>query len=345
MASTKLGMRPIHTLALRLVLAGILLAGLSGCGKDEAPPPTPTGTPASGAAPTPAPTAEPAEEAAPLPMDVNQLLDAARTAMREQRLVYPPNNNAIAYYLRVLDEDSTNRNAQLAILELMPLAQGATERMIESDRLDDAQAAVILLKRAQPTSVVVTTLEQRIALQRRALDQRRVAEEQAQRLAERQALQAQQQAQQAAQAAQAAPPPVAAAPPPTQPARPAATETPPPTQPPVQQPPTQVASAAPPPSVATTTAPQNRDFQVVRRVNPTYPPQALRQRTAGWVELSFTVTESGDVTDVEVVNANPRRVFDREASRALSQWKFNPRIENGRPVAAKARQRLEFNLD
>jgi outer membrane biosynthesis protein TonB len=38
-------------------------------------------------------------------------------------------------------------------------------------------------------------------------------------------------------------------------------------------------------------------------------------------------------------------VFDREATRALSQWKFTPRVENGRPVSAKARQRLTFSLN
>ena len=131
--------------------------------------------------------------------------------------------------------------------------------------------------------------------------------------------------------------------------RPTATATPPrqpASTPPVSTAPaTQVASAAPATSIAAATAPQNQDFKLVKRVNPTYPSQALRARTEGWVELSFTVGVDGSVDGVEVVNANPRRLFDREAMRALSQWKFTPRVENGKPVPAKARQRLEFTLN
>lgn len=322
-----------------LVLAGALAA----CGGEE-PAPAPSGTtPAAGAVPTaPAETA-PAAPAAP--QTVAELLDAARNAMKEQRLVQPEGDNAIEYYLRVLEAEPDNRHAQLAILELMPLAQGVAEQMIETNRFDEATAALRLLKRAQPTSVVVTNLEQRIVQQRRAEDQRRQAEEEQARLAERQERERAAAEAATARAAAAAPPPAATPPRPA--AQPAARPTPsapaPATTTPAQ--PTQVASAAPAPSVASSTSPQNKDFQLVKRVNPTYPPQALRSRTEGWVELSFTITTDGNVEGVEVVNSEPRRIFDRDAIRALSQWKFSPRIEGGKPVAAKARQRLSFSLN
>lgn len=315
------------------------IVGLTGCGGDEPAAPPQTTSPA-GAAPVAAQPAEPAPAAVVAPQTVPELLESARTAMREQRLIQPVGNNAIEFYLKVLDAEPDNRHAQLAILELMPLAQGVAEKMIEDSRLEEAQAAVGLLKRAQPTSVVVTNLEQRIVIQRRAEEQRLRSEEEAAQLAERQAQAAQQAAAQAA-AQPAAPPPARPAATTSTPARePAA---PPPTA--TQAPPTQVASAAPAPSVAASTAPQNKDFALVKRVNPSYPTQALRSRTEGWVELSFTITTSGDVEGVEVVDAQPRRIFDREAMRALSQWKFTPRTEGGKPVAAKARQRLTFTLN
>ena len=101
--------------------------------------------------------------------------------------------------------------------------------------------------------------------------------------------------------------------------------------------------AAPTPVVAAANA-EDRNFQLTRKVEATYPQRALRQRIEGWVELTFTVTATGDVTDVVVVDSQPRREFDREAVRALGQWKFKPRITNGKPVSASARQRLEFKL-
>lgn len=331
--------RKIRLLPMVVVLASV--AGLSACGGDEPAQPQ-DGSPA-GAAPVAAPTAPAvAPVAATAPQTVPELLDAARAAMREQRLILPVGDNAIEYYLKVLDAEPGNRQAQLAILELMPLAQGVAEKMIDDNRLDEARNAVDLLKRAQPTSVVVTNLEQRIVVQRRAEEQRLKAEEEAARLAERQEREAAaQQAQAAAQPEPAATPPApspepvasAPAPEPTAPATPTETA------------PTQVASAAPPPSVSSSTAPQNKDFQLVKRVNPSYPPQALRSRTEGWVELSFTITANGDVEGIEVVDAEPRRVFDREAMRALGQWKFTPRVEGGKAVPAKARQRLTFTLN
>jgi protein TonB len=36
----------------------------------------------------------------------------------------------------------------------------------------------------------------------------------------------------------------------------------------------------------------------------------------------MTIDGSGEVTRVEIVEANPRRVFDRAVVRALAQWKY-----------------------
>lgn len=341
------GLRSTKILPLCLMLAA--LGGLSACGGDEAP--EAPSAPSAPVAATPA-VAAPVETAPAL--TIAQLLSAASTAMREQRMVQPVGDNAIEYYLRVLDAEPENRQAQLAILDLMPMAQGATEQLIDGDRLDEAQVAVALLKRASPTSVIVTSLEQRIVAQRRAGEQKLQAETEQAKLAE---VRAREQAAAAQAAVQAPATPdvapastVASTPAPsarratTTSPRPAsaAADTPPST---TTTPPTQVASAAPATSVAASTSPKNKDFVLTRRVDAQYPRDAQRGRTEGWVELSFTVTANGDVEGVEVANANPRRVFDREAIRALSQWKFSPRIENGKPVAARARQRLEFNLD
>jgi len=336
------------TVARHLPAIAILMGALtlSGCSDDAPEASTTVVSPAA----VVAPVQDPVSDAEPA-LTVPQLLAAASTAMREQRMVQPVGDNAIEYYLQVLDAEPENRQAQLAILELMPMAQGVTEQMIDGNRLDEAQVAVALLKRASPTSVIVTSLEQRIVSQRRAEDQKKQAEEEQTRLAEVRTREA---------AAAAAAPEVADVPPPlaaaTTPARtpstatprsstPASTAPPPATTTPPVTPPTQVASASPATSVAAQTAPQNQDFALTRRVDAQYPKDALRSRTEGWVELSFTVSASGDVESVEVINANPRRVFDREAIRALGQWKFSPRIENGKPVAAKARQRLEFTLN
>lgn len=69
------------------------------------------------------------------------------------------------------------------------------------------------------------------------------------------------------------------------------------------------------------------------RVDPTYPPEASRSGTEGWVKLGFTVSASGSVSDIEVIESQPARVFDRAARRALKKWKYKPKLVDGKPVS------------
>ena len=264
--------------------------------------------------------------------DIVALLAEARAARDKGQYIDPEGANEVELYLRVLELDANNRAAQDALLEVIPYAQDRVDQYISEGNIPQADRALALMRRADPNAVFLTSLAGRLETQKRL---------QASREADQIALQQaqQQQAQARAQQAQTA---VA------DPAAPAVTETPaaPPaaTPRPVATPAPTIASATPPPSVAQQTAPETRNFQLIKKVDPVYPQRALRQRMEGWVELSFTVTATGDVTGVEVVNAQPKREFDREAIRALQQWKFRPRIENGKAVQSSARQRLEFRL-
>lgn len=60
--------------------------------------------------------------------------------------------------------------------------------------------------------------------------------------------------------------------------------------------------------------------RVLARVEPDYPGSAPDQ---GFVKARLTLDNNGNVTRVDVTDAQPRRVFDRAVVRALSQWKFN----------------------
>jgi protein TonB len=82
------------------------------------------------------------------------------------------------------------------------------------------------------------------------------------------------------------------------------------------------------------------------RIEPKYPVQAARDGKEGWVRLSFTINEVGGVDDVEVIDADPKRVFDREAKRALRKWKYKPNIVDGKPTKQFGMKvQLDFKLD
>lgn len=88
------------------------------------------------------------------------------------------------------------------------------------------------------------------------------------------------------------------------------------------------------------------DATPIVRIEPKYPAQAARDGKEGWVRLSFTINEVGGVDDVEVIDADPKRVFDREAKRALSKWKYKPKIEDGKPMKQfNMKVQLDFKLD
>ena len=78
---------------------------------------------------------------------------------------------------------------------------------------------------------------------------------------------------------------------------------------------------------------------------PEYPVDALRDGTEGWVDLKVTVNPDGGVVSVEVVNAEPRRVFDRAASRAAQRWEFDPPSAHGVQEPVTKVYRLSFELD
>jgi protein TonB len=87
------------------------------------------------------------------------------------------------------------------------------------------------------------------------------------------------------------------------------------------------------------------DVIPIVRIAPQYPRQALLQGIEGWVRLEFMINPDGTVADPAVVEAEPPRIFNTSALRAILRWKFKPRIVDGRPVPRRGAQIIEFKLE
>jgi protein TonB len=74
------------------------------------------------------------------------------------------------------------------------------------------------------------------------------------------------------------------------------------------------------------------DATPIVRIEPKYPIQAARDGKEGYVILSFSINKIGGVEDVNVIEAQPKRVFDKEAKRALRKWKYKPKVVEGKPL-------------
>jgi len=317
--------------ASRQVLLAALALGLAACGGGEQQP---AAGPATAPAATPAPAAPVAAQPAPVPvvpeLTVPELLKAGSLALTEQRLVAPAGNNAMEYYLKVLEKDKANVHASQALVDIFPLAVNVVERSINQKQIDEADRMVKLLDQASPTSYTVTTIRSKLEAARSTVARELAATQLAQQQAATTAQAAAQQAaaQRAADAARPATPAPA-------PAQPVATA---PAPPPVAPPPAPVPEPVAPVG-------ETRDVAVLRQVPPDYPPDAFRKRTEGWVELEITVGADGKASSVVVSRAQPARVFDREAIRAVQQWTFQPALRDGRAVEGKMRRRMEFKLN
>ena len=315
--------RPRATVKHVFVLAALGVA-LAACNKEPAPDTAGTASTATAAAVAPPP---PAVSEAVAAMSADQLRESASAALREQRLYAPAGDNAMEYYLALRDKAPSDPAVASALTDLMPYALIATEQSIQREDFAEAQRLYALMEKTDYEAPALPRLKKTIADAQTAVaaraeqdklkteaDAKRQADLEKQRLADQQAAQkqaAQQLAQQ--QAAQQEAERKAAA------DREAA-----------QREAAQRAAAAPAQQPSSTAAAPARatssagGLKAVSTPAPRYPAEAARRQQSGEVQVEITVGTDGSVTSARVVDANPPRVFDREALAAVKRWKFEP---------------------
>lgn len=316
----------------RLALAAALMLAIAACGRDEAPAAAADGA-AEPAASQPADAAPDATEQAAAQADAlaglgaDELRERGRAAYAESRLYAPPGDNALEYYLALREKSPGDAAVASALTDLMPMLVIATEQARDREDFDEARRLAALVERADASHPALARLQETIvgaeaAVQRRIAQQALSAEQEAERqrqlAEERERAQAEQQRQAAEQLAaqQAAAEREAAE---RAEAERVAAE-----QRAAEQ------RAAEQRQAQQAAATQQRAAPTLRPLStpaPTYPIDALRASMQGEVQVEFTVSPDGSVSDARVVRADPPRVFDRAAVSAVRRWRFEPIAE------------------
>ena len=77
-------------------------------------------------------------------------------------------------------------------------------------------------------------------------------------------------------------------------------------------------------AISMTAAAGPGDAVIVAKVEPEFPREAIQAGAdKGKVKARMTLDGAGEVTRVEILEATPRRLFDRAVMKTLSQWRFN----------------------
>lgn len=89
----------------------------------------------------------------------------------------------------------------------------------------------------------------------------------------------------------------------------------------------------------------NCEIKPLVNVQPVYPRRAAQRGIQGWAVVSFTVTETGGVRDVIVVDAEPKDVFNQASIKAAEQFRYQPRYVDGVAVeVSNVRYEFRFNV-
>ncbi|WP_285403409.1 energy transducer TonB [Luteibacter sp. ME-Dv--P-043b] len=101
--------------------------------------------------------------------DVDLLLELAREATREGRLIAPQGNNAYEFYLSVLQLDAGNATAHDALRETLPFAAQEIERQINRRELEDARREIALLRDYDATNYTLIILGAKLDAQQQVV--------------------------------------------------------------------------------------------------------------------------------------------------------------------------------
>ncbi|WP_434341338.1 TonB family protein [Motilimonas cestriensis] len=100
--------------------------------------------------------------------------------------------------------------------------------------------------------------------------------------------------------------------------------------------------------VAAPAVASNGDAMAVplHRVEPMYPAKAKRRGKEGYVVVAYDISAEGKAINVRIIEAVPKRTFEKAVKKVMRRWRFKPLIVDGKAqIQTQQQQRFEFKLE
>lgn len=81
---------------------------------------------------------------------------------------------------------------------------------------------------------------------------------------------------------------------------------------------------------------------MITKVEPIYPPQAVKSHVNGRVRLTVEIGKDGQVFNIQLISGDPLLVM--AASDAVRQWVYKPILLNGHPLEFVTDVDVNFSL-
>lgn len=102
------------------------------------------------------------------------------------------------------------------------------------------------------------------------------------------------------------------------------------------------AAPAPAPTVSHFRTSTILEGNLIRKVQPVYPPLARAARIQGPVVLFAMISKAGTIDNLRLVSGHP--MLSPAAIEAVSQWRYRPYILNGEPIEVETQITVNFTL-
>lgn len=85
--------------------------------------------------------------------------------------------------------------------------------------------------------------------------------------------------------------------------------------------------------------------KLIVRIEPVYPIQVINKKMIGRVKVSAIITEEGKVTNINVLDAYPKGIFEKEAQKVFNKWIYRPAVVNDKAVQMYLEEIVEFTYN